>query len=63
MLGYCLTDLGNYEQAESELLAALEIFRSLDHDAGRRRAESNRERLVRLYEAWGRPEHADKYRE
>jgi tetratricopeptide (TPR) repeat protein len=61
MLGYCLTDLGEFEQAEEQLLRTLYDSQSglgPDHS----RTQQARERLVRLYEAWERPEQADEYR-
>ena len=54
LLGYCLTDLGEFEQAEDQLLRALSVLEArlgTDH----RRAQDARDRLARLYEAWGRP--------
>jgi len=62
MLGYCLTDLGRFEEAEQELLAALDSLAGTDGPEARQREAKARERLVRLYEAWGRPERADMYR-
>ena len=61
MLGYCLTDLGEFEEAEDQLLRALG---ALEQTLGAEyyRTLQARERLVRLYEAWGRPDEATLYR-
>ncbi|MFC1662162.1 protein kinase [Gemmatimonadota bacterium] len=62
MLGYCLTDLAHYDEAETQLLQAvreLEAGLRPDHP----RLESARDRLGRLYEMWGRPDQAAVYRE
>ncbi len=61
-LGRCLTELGRFDEAEAALLESLEI-------SGSRRAESednwrrDLNRLVDLYEAWGREDDAARYRE
>jgi non-specific serine/threonine protein kinase/serine/threonine-protein kinase len=61
MLGYCLTDISEFEQAEDQLLRAVSI---LEQTPGvEHRALKARERLVRLYEAWEQPEQAELYRE
>jgi serine/threonine protein kinase/Tfp pilus assembly protein PilF len=60
-LGRCLMELDRYDEAETVLLESLEISES-------RRAESEDswrrdvDRLVDLYEAWGRPDAAARYR-
>jgi tetratricopeptide (TPR) repeat protein len=62
LLGYCLTDLGEFEQAEDQLLRALPALETnlgTDHS----RTQDARDRLTRLYEAWGRPDEATLYRE
>jgi serine/threonine protein kinase/Tfp pilus assembly protein PilF len=55
-LGACLTELGRYSEAEPLLVASLADLRGRP-GAGRAAA-----RLVRLYEAWGRPDQARPYR-
>jgi tetratricopeptide (TPR) repeat protein/tRNA A-37 threonylcarbamoyl transferase component Bud32 len=59
-LGDCLVRLERYEEAEKQLL---EAYRILESD-GRQRETRTRtvDRLVALYEAWGRSEQADKWR-
>ena len=56
-----MTRLGQYEQAEIELLAAVEGFKQLygDEDGRTRRAVS---RVADLYEAWDKPDQATEYR-
>jgi hypothetical protein len=60
-LGRCLTDLGRFDEAESQLLATYE--RELAMRGARHR--NTREvvtNLIRLYEAWGRPDEAAQWR-
>ncbi|MHC4990509.1 MAG: tetratricopeptide repeat protein [Planctomycetota bacterium] len=59
--GACLTELGRYREAEEMLLAGLSSLQQglgEEHDYTRRAGG----RLVALYEAWGKPVEADKYR-
>jgi serine/threonine protein kinase/tetratricopeptide (TPR) repeat protein len=59
--GHCLGRTGRYAEGERELLAALQIVEAAlgpDHP----RNDRIRFRLVELYEAWGRPEEAARYR-
>ncbi|MGW8282288.1 MAG: serine/threonine-protein kinase [Gemmatimonadota bacterium] len=58
LLGYCLTELGEFEQAEGQLLRALPILEA-KLGADHRRTQDARDRLAHLYRAWGRPEQAD----
>jgi serine/threonine-protein kinase len=60
-LGGCLTALGRYHDAEPLLVEGYGVLRSKtgEHSSAVRAAA---ERLVRLYEAWGEPEKAAKYR-
>ncbi len=61
VLGYCLTDLGEFLKAESQLLRALhELEEGLGPDHPR--VHITRDRLRRLYESWGQPEKAAEYR-
>jgi tetratricopeptide (TPR) repeat protein len=57
MLGECLTTLGQYKEAESLLL---ESYTRLAPRADKPSAEARKtnDRLVALYEAWGKPERA-----
>jgi hypothetical protein len=63
LLGEALTGLERYEEAETYLLAG---HASLDESlpAGRRtqKLPPAVERLVRLYDAWGKPEKAAEWR-
>ncbi len=61
-LGACLTGLGRYPEAETHLMEAYDLLvegKRADDDLTRVAAR----RLVALYEAWGRPERADAFRE
>ena len=60
-LGGVLTALGRYSDAEPLLVAA---YGNLDRKLGLRAPDSQsaRDRLVRLYEAWGKPRQAQSYR-
>ncbi len=60
-LGDCLTKLRRYAEAEEHLLAAypvLKAARGAQHDSTRVTVT----RLIRLYEAWGKPDQAAHYR-
>ncbi len=60
-LGECLTKMGRYEEAEKELLEAQRILNTTlgkDH----KRTIKAVERLVALYDAWGKPDKAAEYR-
>jgi tetratricopeptide (TPR) repeat protein len=59
--GRCLTDLGRYEDAEEQLLAAYEGESAMRGDEHRytREAVAN---LVHLYEAWGKPDKGAEWR-
>ncbi len=61
-LGRCLTLLGRYEEAEEILLRCYPVLRDEygDEDSLTRVAA---ERIVQLYEAWGRPDRADAWRQ
>jgi tetratricopeptide (TPR) repeat protein len=60
-LGGCLAALGRYHEAEPLLLEGYGVLKSnrSEHSSTVRAAA---ERLVHLYEAWGKPETATKYR-
>jgi serine/threonine-protein kinase len=61
-LGACLTSLRRFPQAEALLLhAQRRLLASLG--PGHERTLEARRRLVSLYEAWGKPERADPYRD
>ncbi len=60
-LGVCLTELESYEEAEihlSESMAAMERARGSEDDYVRQLAA----RLVSLYQAWGKPGDADRFK-
>jgi serine/threonine-protein kinase len=60
-LGRCLTDTKQYAEAERVLLASNErLARALGDTSGQ--ARRARERLVALYDAWGRPARAAAFR-
>ena len=61
VLGEGLTAEGRYDEAEGLLLRG---FESLDRRAGVRNRDTQEalQRLIRLYESWGRPEAAEPYR-
>jgi serine/threonine protein kinase/tetratricopeptide (TPR) repeat protein len=60
-VGACLTALGRFAEAEPLLLAS---YRALDARFGTddRRLRLAASRVARLYEAWGRPQQAARYR-
>jgi serine/threonine-protein kinase len=58
-LGEALTAQGRYAEAETLLLGALPSLEAVRHEDVAR----TRERLAALYDAWGRPEDAARYRE
>jgi serine/threonine protein kinase/Flp pilus assembly protein TadD len=64
LLGAAYTRLSRFAEAESYLLRALELLAAIPGSEGpkAREARANRERLVALYEAWGRPAEAARYR-
>ncbi len=59
--GRTLLGLGRYPEAEEHLLAA---YRRLETTLGAEhpRTQKMRERLVELYETWGKPDEAERYR-
>lgn len=59
--GDCLVDMKRYEDAEKELLASLPVLEA-KFGAEHARVAKAKGRLVRLYEAWERPDDAAKYR-
>ncbi len=60
LLGQSLADQGRHEEAEPLLL---ESYEKMDPPAvSAHRKEEARARLVRLYEGWGKPEMADRWR-
>jgi tetratricopeptide (TPR) repeat protein len=61
LLGACLTALKKYEEAEVLLLRSVAALQAAPGVAATtvRRAQ---DRLLQLYEAWGRPEQADAWR-
>ncbi|MFQ5571934.1 MAG: tetratricopeptide repeat protein [Rhodothermales bacterium] len=57
-LGHCLSLLGRFEEAESLLLASNEGLSKLSGRDAIRQQQNTRERLVMLYESWGKPDRA-----
>lgn len=58
--GACLTEVKRYREAEEKLLEAYGMLNALlgeQHE----RTKQTAERLVRLYEAWGKPDRAAEY--
>jgi non-specific serine/threonine protein kinase/serine/threonine-protein kinase len=62
MLGVCLTGLRRYAEAESELQQGLRLL-EVDPGPDHAKTKQTRERLVKLYDAWRRPDRAALYRE
>ncbi len=62
LLGACLVDLGRFEEAEVLLLAANERAATIQSPDARV-TTSLRGRLTALYDAWGKPERGDQYRD
>jgi tetratricopeptide (TPR) repeat protein len=62
VLGECLTRRGRYREAETLLLRSHEALAAAMGETHERTAEARR-RLVALYEAWGRPARAERYRD
>lgn len=58
LLGDCLTELGRYQEAEQLLLEGYRVLREEQDQAARDAVE----RLVSLYDAWGKPDLAAEYR-
>jgi tetratricopeptide (TPR) repeat protein len=59
--GNCLVELKRYEEAEEHLLRS---YRDLEAAVGpdHRRTIDIRQKLAGLYDAWGKPQEAGKYR-
>jgi serine/threonine-protein kinase len=62
ILGDCLVRLHRFAEAEPLLLSSLETLERTRGNGTERQARRTRERIVRLYEAWGRPRQAVAYR-
>ena len=61
LLGECLTALGRYEQAEVLLLESHSVI-SQNHGEQHEQALESANRLVDLYQAWGKPRQAAEWR-
>ena len=61
-LGGCLTALARYPEAEPLLLAGYDGLERVPGATPRRRADAL-DRVIRLYEAWGKPEKAAEWRQ
>ena len=61
LMGWCLAELGRYEEAETRLIESYGVIRNAkgEHSIYSRNAAR---RIVKLYEAWGRPELGEEYR-
>jgi non-specific serine/threonine protein kinase/serine/threonine-protein kinase len=62
LMGRCLTDLARYSAAETALLEALSISESR-RDENEESWRRDATRLAELYEAWGQPAEAERYRD
>jgi eukaryotic-like serine/threonine-protein kinase len=60
-LGACLTQKGEYEEAEALLLGSLDVLDGACGKVGEYEAAACLRRIVTLYEAWGKPEQAAAY--
>lgn len=60
-LGDCLTELGRYTEAEEHLTQSQPVLET-DFGPDHKQTHAGRDRLVRLYEAWGRPDEAAEWR-
>jgi tetratricopeptide (TPR) repeat protein len=60
-LGECLTAQGRYDEAEPLLLQSYESLKS-SQGAGNTRTHLAEQRLVALYESWGKPDRANQFR-
>jgi len=61
LLGECLTCLGRYDEAEPLLVGGYEAIRGAQ--SGRPEWISRaQQRVIRLYEAWGKPDQAERWR-
>jgi eukaryotic-like serine/threonine-protein kinase len=60
-LGECLTIQGRYDQAEPLLLQSYKSLKS-SQGAGNPRTRLAVQRLIALYEGWGKPDRANEYR-
>jgi tetratricopeptide (TPR) repeat protein len=61
MLGECMTLLKRYEEAEQLLTESLQGFQAIRGEKSPDMVEA-RQRLVKLYEAWGKQEQAARFR-
>ena len=61
LLGGCLSEQGKYQESERLLVKSYEIIRKQFGDDHRRTREALA-RIINLYDAWGKPDKAAKYR-
>jgi hypothetical protein len=61
LLGDCLTLQGRFPEAEPLLLKSFDAMKA--NHAVPHRVRAARERIVRLYQAWGKPEQAARWRD
>ena len=62
VLGDCLIRLKRFAEAEPLLISSLETLEHTRGNGAERQARITRERIVHLYEAWGRPKQAAAWR-
>ncbi len=60
ILGYCLLKLGRYAEAEPLLVNSYQLLQSKEPQ--RKRTQKALQRVVVLYEAWGKADRAAQYR-
>ena len=62
LLGDCCVERGKYDEAETLLTAGLAVYDANKSSMPPRRLAEAIQSIVRLYEKWGRPEQAEKWR-
>ncbi len=62
-LGAALALQGRYDEAEPCFVEAIALLRGLDSDYGKSEMQDAITQIIILYELWGKPEEAQKYRE
>ena len=61
VLGECLTTLGRYEEAGPLVVESYPVIRA-EYGDGHAETRNALQRIIRLYEAWGKPDKAAEYR-
>ena len=62
-LGVAFAIQGKYDEAEPHFVEAIALLRDLDSDYGKSETQDAIAQIIILYELWGKPEEAQKYRE